>query len=142
MSTNSAKTTSLAFPRMLNPSQNTVNVLSDNESIVNRSRLLILTEPTELYGDPEFGVGLKRHLFKYNTDNEKAMIKDRIVAQLRLHEPYCIPDNTQFADGLLFTGTQDSVNSMQDINRLKMTMSIQTTYSSTIEVTVNSNSDS
>lgn len=142
MSKNSAKTTSLAFPRMLNPSQNTVNVLSDNESIVNRSRLLILTEPTELYGDPEFGVGLKRHLFKYNTDNEKAMIKDRIVAQLRLHEPYCIPDNTQFADGLLFTGTQDSVNSMQDINRLKMTMSIQTTYSSTIEVTVNSNSDS
>ena len=61
-------------------------------SIVNRSKLLILTEPTELYNNPDFGVGLKRHLFQYNNENQKAIIRDRIVEQLRLHEPCVDPD--------------------------------------------------
>lgn len=79
---------------MFDVARNKVGVLSDNESIVNRSRLLILTEPTELYHNPNFGVGLKRHLWHYNTENEKAILKDRIVEQLRLHEPCCAPDKT------------------------------------------------
>ena len=61
-----AKTTSLAFPNMLNPSSNLVNVLEDDASIVNRTRLLMLTEPTELYGEPNFTVGKTSfHLFNY-----------------------------------------------------------------------------
>lgn len=132
-----AKTTSLAFPNMLNPSSNLVNVLEDDASIVNRTRLLMLTEPTELYGEPNFGVGLKRHLFKYNTPNEKAIIQDRIKDQLRLHEPYCVAENTQFADGLLYTGSDDGISRIQDQNRLKMTMAVYTTYSAKLNVEVN-----
>lgn len=133
-----AKTTSIAFPNMINVAQNKINVVSDSMAIVNRSRLLILTEPTELYGNPDFGVGLKRHLWQYNTENQKSIIKDRIVEQLRLHEPYCIPDKTQFADGLLFTGSEDSVSNMQDINRLKMTVSITTKYGDSADLEVES----
>ena len=132
-----ANTTSLAFPNMFDVARNRLATLEDSPSIVNRTRLLILSEPTELYNEPNFGVGLKRHLWQYNTDNQKSIIKDRIVEQVRLHEPYCIPEETQFADGLLFTGTVDSVSSMQDHNRLKMTVALKTTYNDTANIDFN-----
>lgn len=125
-------TNSLAFPNMFNIANNCVSVLSDNASIVNRVRLLILTEPTELYNNPDFGVGLKRHLWQYNTENEKAIIRDRITEQLQLHEPCCDPEETQFADGLLFTGSGES--SVQNYNRLEMTISVRTIFGDTVKI--------
>lgn len=132
------QTTSISFPNMFDLARNKVGVLTNNESVVNRSRLLILTEPTELYNEPNQGVGLKRHLWQYNTENQKAIIKDRIVEQLRLHEPCSVPDNTQFADGLLFTGGDSLSIVEQNYNELNMTVSIQTTFGGTVEI----NSDS
>lgn len=130
-----AYTQSISFPNMFDVARNRVSILEDATSVANRSRLLILTEPTELYNSLDFGVGLKRHLFKYNTDNEKAIIKDRIVAQLRKYEPAVIADETKFADGLLFTGDPDS--SVQDINKLKMTISETCKFGGTLEVEIN-----
>ena len=117
--------------------RNQVAVMEDNVSVVSRTRLLILSEPTSMYNDPDFGVGLERHLWHYNTDNEKAIIKDRIKDQLRLNEPYSIPDQTQFADGLLFTGGTEPDFSAQEYNRLKMTVAVKTTYNETAEVVIN-----
>lgn len=134
--TKSAKTTSFAFPNMLNVTGNNISILTDNASIVNRTRLLILSEPTSLYNSPEFGVGLKRHLWQYNNENQKAIIKDRIVKQLRLNEPCVLPEKTQFADGLLFTGN-DTGSINQDYNHLKMTISLATKYEDTVEVELN-----
>jgi hypothetical protein len=84
----------------------------------------MLTEPTELYNEPTFGVGLKRYLFQYNNENVKAMIKDKIVEQLRLFEPCCDAQATEFSDGLLFTGDTDT----QDFNVLKMSVGLKTIY--------------
>jgi phage baseplate assembly protein W len=134
-----ATTTSLAFPRMFNLSSNEVAVDTDTASVVNRSRLLILTEPTELYNNPDFGVGLRRHLWQYNTENEKAIIKDRIVNQLRLHEPSVIAENTKFADGLLVTGTS-GLNSAAQANELNMTVIMETTFAQEASISLNSNS--
>ena len=117
--------------------RNQVAVMEDNVSVVSRTRLLILSEPTSMYNDPDFGVGLTRHLWHYNTDNEKAIIKDRIKEQLRINEPYSIPDQTQFADGLLFTGGTEPDFSAQEYNRLKMTVAVKTTYNETAEVVIN-----
>lgn len=128
-----ASTTSLNFPNMFDVSRNKVSVLSDAESIVNRTRLLILTEPTELYMNPEFGVGLKRYLWQYNTENQRAQIGDRIKEQLRLHEPCVDPNGTQLSDGLLFTGTPDVAH---DHNRLKMTVALSTIFGDNMEVTL------
>lgn len=125
-------TNSLAFPNMFNIANNNVSVLSDNASIINRVRLLILTEPTELYNNPNFGVGLKRHLWQYNTANEKAIIKDRITEQLQIHEPCCDAEETQFADGLLFTGSDEL--SAQNHNQLKMTISVKTIFGDKVEI--------
>lgn len=132
-----ATTTSLGFPKMFGVAQNVINVLEDNASVVNRTRLLILTEPTELYNNPQFGVGLKRHLWQYNTENERARVRDRIVEQLRLHEPCVVPDQTKFADGLAFTGSADHSGIADKMNKMDMTVSLATTYGAKLEVKPN-----
>jgi len=117
-------TNSLSFPNMIDPVRNRVATKTDNASVVNRTRLLMLTEPTELYNEPTFGVGLKRYLFQYNNENVKAMIKDKIVEQLRMFEPCCDAQATEFTDGLIFTGDTDT----QDFNVLKMSVGLKTIY--------------
>lgn len=133
-----AKTNSIAFPNMFSVSRNRVNTYEDDKSVVNRTRLLILTDPTELYHNPQFGVGLKKHLWTYNNENRKSIIQDEIKAQLRLHEPYAIADDTQFSDGLLFTGSSNDndVEEIREINHLKMTCAIKTVYQTTAEVNI------
>lgn len=132
-----ASTTSLNFPNLFDVSRNKVSVIKDKQSIVNRSRLLILTEPTELYNSPTFGVGLKQYLFQYNNENTKAIIRNRITDQLREHEPCVEADKTSFADGLLFTGNTSSNPAEQDYNKLKMTVGLQTTFGDTLTVDIN-----
>ena len=127
------KTNSWSWPKLFNVAQNKVALLTNENSVVNRSKLLILTEPTEIYNEPEQGVGLKRHLFKYNNENERAILKDRIREQLRLHEPQCNSDHTQFADGLLFTGTPQNEYG-QNFNELNMTVGIETVFGKTVDI--------
>lgn len=129
-------TNSLPFPNMFDVARNRVGVIEDNISVVNRCRLLFLTEPTELYNNPNFGVGLKRHLWQYNTENEKAIIKDRMVEQLRIHEPSCDADKTTFVDGLLFTGAE-TPSHHQEHNKLKMTVAVQTVFGDSLNVSLN-----
>lgn len=132
-----ATTNSWAFPNLFSVAQNQVSMLEDNASVVNRSKLLILTEPTELYNNPDFGVGLKRHLWQYNQPNQRAIICDRIKEQLRLHEPCSIPDKTEFSDGLLFTGAGQSTSALDKMQKLEMTVGIVTTYGDKLKVEAN-----
>ena len=121
---------------MFNIANNRVSVIENTESVANRTRLLILTEPTELYNNPNFGVGLRRHLWKYNNDAERAIVKDRITQQLRLHEPCVYPDQTQYSDGLLFTGNP-SQNTALDSNSLNLTVMLKTVFREDAKVTLN-----
>ena len=121
-----AHTTSLNFPQMFDIARNKVAVAEDSTSVANRTRLLMLTEPTELYNEPKFGVGLKRYLWQYNDGNQQAIIKDRIIDQLHLHEPSVDPEKTEVTNGLLFTETFQ--NSAQEHNQLKLTVALSTVY--------------
>lgn len=132
-----SQTNSWAWPNMIDVTRNVITIYEDNRAIVNRSKLLILTEPTELYNELDFGVGLKRHLWQYNTENQKAIIRDRIVDQLRLHEPCVNPDDTHVSDGLLFTGSDDPTQIAQEYNKLKMTVSLSTIFGDTAEINLN-----
>lgn len=128
-----AETTSLAFPNMFSIATNQVSVIEDTQSVANRTRLLILTEPTELYNNPDFGVGLKRHLWHYNNEAERGLVKDRIVDQLRKHEPCVYPEKTQFSDNLLFTEATTPAH-----NTLAMTVALQTVFKEEAKVELNS----
>ena len=127
---------------MFNLTSNQVAVDQDLKAVTTRCRLLILTEPSELYNNLDFGVGLRRHLWKYNTENERALIKDRIVAQLRLHEPDVLPEQTQFTDGLLFSGDTNGLSSATKANEVNMTVALQTTFGKSISLDLNSSQDS
>lgn len=135
-----AETTSLAFPNMFNITTNQVSVIENTSSVANRTRLLILTEPTELYNNPDFGVGLKRYLWKYNNEATRGMVKDRITEQLRLHEPCVYPERTQYSDGLLFSG--DATQNIQDPNTMALTVALQTIFEEEARVVLNSDQDS
>ena len=124
-----ANTNSWNFPNMLDITTNRVNIIQDEASVTNRSRLLILTEPTELYNNPNFGVGLKRYLWQYNTENVRAMLKDKIKEQLRLHEPCVDADDTEFSDSLL--DAENNQFNAQEYNRLKLTVGLKTTFGGT-----------
>lgn len=132
-----AHTDSIAFPNMFNLASNKVATYEDLQSVTNRTKLLILTEPTELYNNLDFGVGLKRHLWHYNNANEVALIKDRIVEQLRLHEPCAIPDQTRFSDGLAYTEPSTSYLNVNDGNHLKLTVAVSTNFGTTEDITLN-----
>ena len=121
---------------MINVAANQVAVIEDNPSIVNRTRLLMLTEPTELYKNPTFGVGLRRYLWQYNGENVRAMIRERIIAQLSEHEPCVIPEETKFVDGLKFTESEDRDFDSQDHNRLKMTVGLQSIFGDSLTLNI------
>lgn len=131
-----AHTSSWSFPNLLDPVRNHVAVLDDDTSVVNRTRLLMLTDPTELYNEPNFGVGLKKYLWRYNNENTKAILKNNIKDQLELFEPSVYSDQTQFEDGLLFTGTS-SPSIIEDDNHLKMTVGLHTVYGDQLMVELN-----
>lgn len=124
---------------MIDVARNVVSTVNGNRSVVNRSRLLMLTEPTELYNEPTFGVGLKRYLWQYNTQNVRAMMQNRIKDQLRLHEPCVDADNTSFADGLLTTGSEETLR--DKLQTLKMTIGLQTIFNDKLDLTIDIESE-
>ena len=130
-------TNSWSFPNMFDVARNRVSVMTDNQSIANRVRLLILTEPTELHMNPTFGVGLKRHLFKYNNDNEVALIRDRIVEKLKEWEPSVNAEATKVERGLKYTGETYSPEHSNP-NNLDLTITLTTIYGETTSIELSS----
>lgn len=129
-----ANTNSIAWPNMLDVSRNKAAIAEDNASIVNRVRLMLLTEPTELYMNPTYGVGLKKYLFQYNSENLIAIIKDKIIEQLRLWEPSVDADRTIVTPGLLFTGTGEPAASY---NRLMLTVILFNKFGEELKIEIN-----
>jgi hypothetical protein len=87
-----------------------------------------------LYNAPNQGVGLRRYIGRYNTENTRAEIKDKIVEQLREYEPCVIPDKTEWADGLVFTGQPNDPRIKP--HKLEMTIALRTIYDSTASVAI------
>lgn len=123
---------SWSWPNMFDVARGQVGLYTDVRSVVNRVKLLLLTEPTELYLTPNFGVGLKKYMFSYNNDNTIAMIKDALIAQLRIWEPSVIPEETTVTRGLDYTGSNDIVTAANIVNVLNLTITLKTRYGQTI----------
>lgn len=127
-----ARTTSIKFPNMIDPSRNTINVVQDNASIANRCRLLVLTEPTELYNEPEFGMGLKRYLWQYNGSTVRGMMQDKLRKVFGEWEPCVIADHTELSDTL--SASEDSINSAVNIEALAAAITVVTKYGDTLSL--------
>lgn len=126
-------TSSLNFPHMINVSQNNVGVATDAASIESRVGLLIRTEPTELFMNPEFGVGLKKFMWQYNSENTRALIKQRIQQKIAQFEP-CVD-----ATKIKFVDKEYDPNSVQVINendKVHITVILPTVYGDEISITI------
>lgn len=132
-----ANTSSLAWPNMFNIAQNRVSTYEDNQSVVSRCRLLMLTGPTELYNEPNQGVGLSGFLFRYNKDNVKAEICDKCKEQFRIHDPTVDAPSTQWANGLQFTAPGNDINMSQAQGHVKMTIAVKTIYGDIVNIDLN-----
>lgn len=121
---------------MFNVAQGKVSVLKDAESVTNRVKLLMLIQPTELYNNPDIGVGLKQYLFQYKGSNVSAIIEDRIRNQLRNYEPCCDVENTKISEGLKYTG-----NDSLDYSELDLTVEVATTFGSKMSIPLNDDVD-
>ena len=117
--------TTFSFPNLFDVSRSKVNIYTNTRAIVNRVKLLMLTEPTELHMVPNFGLGLRKYMFTYNNDNTIALIRDKLIEQLRLWEPSVIPEETKVERGLQYTGG-DVEETAVDINHLKLTVTLTT----------------
>ena len=121
--------TSWAWPNIFDVSRNKVNLYTNTKSLTNRIKLLLLTDPTELYNNPKFGVGLRKYLFRYNNDNVIALIRDELVEQLRLWEPGVVPEETKVVRGLQYTRDSSYAETVSEqMNTLNLTVTVTTRY--------------
>jgi len=76
---------SIEFPRMLN--SNSTRIQKDLDATKQNAILLLKSEKGELFGDPFFGIRLKKYLFNQNNVILKDIIIDEIYTQLALFMP-------------------------------------------------------
>lgn len=126
---------SWSWPNLFDVARNKVNIYTDTKSIANRVKLLLLTEPTELYMVPNFGVGLRKYMFMYNNDNVPAMIRDELIEQLRLWEPAVIPEQTT----VVRTELTDAVVPVSEIDHMRLTITVVTSYMEQVSFEISSN---
>ena len=68
---------SIQFPNMF--TRTTTNTVSDYDASLQNLKMLLWSEKGELFGDPEFGTGLKKYLYDQN---------DYVLADLIIYNIY------------------------------------------------------
>ena len=76
---------SIAFPKMFN--LNSTNIEKDFNATRQNTLLLLRSEKGDLFGDPYFGIKLKKYLFEQNNYILRDVIIDEIYTQLALFIP-------------------------------------------------------
>ena len=77
---------SIKFPKMFNTG-NTQLTSSDKEASMQSMKLLLACEKGELFGDPFFGLRLRRYMFDQNNTILRDILIDEIYTQLMVFEP-------------------------------------------------------
>lgn len=124
---------SMSWPNMFDVARGKVSLYTDARSITNRVKLLLLTDPTEMHMNPNFGVGLRKYMFTYNNDNTVALIRDNLVDQLRLWEPAVVPEETTVTRGSSESTVEGQLSTKEaELNHLKLTITLTTAYADQI----------
>jgi phage baseplate assembly protein W len=76
---------SLGFPKMFN-STSTI-VIKNKEATFRNLKYLLLSEKGEFFGDPFFGIRIKRYTFEQNTTTLQDVLIDEIYTQISVFMP-------------------------------------------------------
>lgn len=71
----------------ISPLSNDLTLLKDEDAVKEALTNILLTEPGERLMQPDFGGGLRTLLFENLTPATLTMIRERIIAAVRIHEP-------------------------------------------------------
>lgn len=79
---------SIKFPKMFGPNfTRTWQANEYNKATIQNMKLLVCTERGELFGDPYFGLLLKRYMYEQNNAILKEVLVDMLYTQLALFIP-------------------------------------------------------
>lgn len=81
---------SISFPKMFN--NTSTNVVKDYDATLQDVKLLLCSEKGELFGDPFFGIRLKRYMFNQNNYVLRDILIDEIFTQLATFAPQLTVD--------------------------------------------------
>ena len=76
---------SIQFPNMF--TRTTTNTVSDYDASLQNLKMLLWSEKGELFGDPEFGTGLKKYLYDQNDYVLADLIIDNIYTAIATFMP-------------------------------------------------------
>ena len=76
---------SIAFPNMF--TRTSTNFVTDKEATFQNLKYLILSEKGELFGDPFYGVSLKKYLFDQNDTIIKDLVLDDMYTAIATFMP-------------------------------------------------------
>ena len=76
---------SIAFPNMF--TRTSTNFVTDKKATFQNLKYLILSEKGELFGDPFYGVGLKKYLFDQNDTIIKDLVLDDMYTAIATFMP-------------------------------------------------------
>lgn len=76
---------SIKFPKMFNTTS--TQITKDRDASLQNMRLLFGSEKGELFGDPFFGIRLKRYVFDQNNFVLRDILIDEIYTQIMLFVP-------------------------------------------------------
>lgn len=76
---------SIKFPDMFNSSS--TNIVSDFDATQQNLILLLGSEKGELFGDPYYGIRIKRYIYEQNNSILRDIIIDEIYTQIALFMP-------------------------------------------------------
>lgn len=79
---------SIDFPKMFKSTS--TNIVSDKEATEKNLKWLLQSEKGELFGDPFYGIRLKRYIYEQNNSVLKDIIIDEIYTQLCLFMPQLV----------------------------------------------------
>ena len=76
---------SIEFPKMFNTSN--TNIVKDEDASMQNLRVLLGCEKGELFGDPFYGIRLKRYIFDQNNFVLRDILIDEIYTQIMVFVP-------------------------------------------------------
>lgn len=101
---------SIQFPKMFNTNGTIVTEASDYKAATKQNlKLLLRSEKGELFGDPYFGIRIKRYTFEQNSYILKDILIDEIYTQLALFIPQLKVE-------------RKNIEIIQDLNDIKATV--------------------
>ncbi len=79
---------SFGFPKMLKGSGvNASNIIDGEKATTSNLRILLGSEKGEFFGDPFYGIRLKRYIYEQNSKVLKDIIIDEIYTQINVFMP-------------------------------------------------------